>query len=234
MSTADTVKPDSTASAEADQDDKPTVLSVIRALQSGTIGAKSISLSDRRACVEHLTGEGYTIVEVAEILKVSERTIARDRRAIQEAHAIERDPKLSEQMTGRLMREADLTISRMRRVAREKRTPPSVKVDAEHRCYQVLSDLVRTMQSLGYLPTAAHEIRADLTHRVDEPPGFDQMLAEVTRLELVLESSRGGDDGTRKQLTQLKTALTQFSANDQLAQISESLHEESDHEIQGP
>ena len=233
MSTQDPNNPGPTSGGNHDDDDKPTVLSIIRGLQNGTASPKSLSIHDRRACVEHLTGEGYSIVEVAEILRVSERTIARDRKAILEANAIEHDPRLSEEMAGRLVREAELTISRMRRVARDKSTPASVKVDAEHRCYLVLSDMVRAMQSLGYLPTAAHQIQADLTHHLDEPPGFDQTLTEVTRLELLLETSGGADDTARQQLSQLKSSITQYSASDQVAQIRESLHKETDNDVEG-
>ena len=132
---------------------------------------------------------------------------------------------------GRLAREADLTISRLRRLAREKTTPASAKVDAEHRCYQVFSDLVQCLQRLGYLPTAAHEIRADLTHHLDDPPEFEHMLAEVTRLELLIDNNGGGDDQTRHQLSQLKTALTQYSASDQIAHIKESLHGENHNDL---
>ena len=145
MSPPDGVKPESTR-ATAEHDDKPTVLSVIRGLQSGTASPNNISISDRRACVEHLGAEGYSLVEIAEILKVAERTVARDRRAIHEANAIQRDPRLVEEIVGRLAREAELSISRMRRIAREKTTPASVKVDAEHRCYEVFGDLVRSLQ----------------------------------------------------------------------------------------
>lgn len=65
------------------------------------------------------------------------------------------DPKLVEQMVGRLAGEAELAIQRIRRAVRDKvrnkDTPKTVRVDAEHRCYQIFSDLVGSMQRLGYL-----------------------------------------------------------------------------------
>ncbi len=231
MSTRDRNNPGPTTKGNHDDDDKPTVLSIIRGLQNGTVSPKSLSIYDRRAGVEHLTGEGYSIVEIAEILKVSERTIARDRKAIQEANAIERDPAHADQFVGRLEREVDLAISHIRRVAREKKTPASVKVDAEHRCYQVFSDLVQSLQRLGYLPTAAHEIRADLTHHVDEPPSFEQMLTEIGQLEFVVEKE---DDGNvHRRLGELKKTLTQHAAHEQIEQITESIQQENEADGEG-
>ncbi len=208
----------------SEPDDKPTVLSVIRGLQDGTVSAKTLSITSRRACVEHLTGEGYSVVEIAEILKVSERTVARDRQAIHVANAVQRDPALVGQVVGRLTHETDLSISRMRRVAREKKTTASVKVEAEHRCYQVYSDFLQNLQRLGYLPTAAHEIRADLMHHVDHPPSFDEMLEEVAQLELALGAAESTpDESTRLQITELKTELTKYSASAHLSSVKQSI-----------
>ncbi len=231
MSTQDPNDPGPASSGNPDDDDKPTVLSIIRGLQNRTVSPKSLSIDDRRACVEHLTGEGYSIVEIAEILRVSERTIARDRKAIQEANAIERDPELADQIVGRLGREADLAISHIRRVAREKKTPASVKVDAEHRCYQVFSDYVQRLQRLGYLPTAAHEIRADLTHHVDEPPGFDEMLTEIGQLELVIDQE--SDSYIQRRLNELKKNVARHAAHEQIEQITESIQHENEADGEG-
>ena len=231
MSAQDPNNPVPTSSGNPDDDDKPTVLSIIRGLQNGTVSPKSLSIHDRRACVEHLTGEGYSIVEIAEILKASERTVARDRRAIHEANAIQRDPRLVEEIVGRLAREAELSISRMRRVAREKTTPASVKVDAEHRCFQIFSDLVQSLQRLGYLPTAAHEIRADLTHHVDEPPGFDEMLTEIGQLELVIDKE--SDGYIQRRLNEIKKNMAQYAAHEQIEQITESIQQENEADGEG-
>ncbi len=210
----------------SEPDDKPTVLSVIRGLQDGTVSAKSLSITSRRACVEHLTGEGYSVVEIAEILKVSERTVARDRQAIHVANAVQRDPALVGLVVGRLMHETDLSISRMRRVAREKKTAASVKVEAEHRCYQVYSDFVQSLQRLGYLPTAAHEIRADLTHHVDHPSSFEETLEELAQLELALAAAASTpNESTQLQITELKTDLRKYSVSEKLSSVKQSIQQ---------
>jgi septal ring factor EnvC (AmiA/AmiB activator) len=83
--------------------------------------------------------------------------------------------------------------------------------------------LKTTIQSVAVLPTAAHQIRADLTHHIDEPPSFDQMQAEVTRLELVIGQSGTTDDKLGQLLGQVKTTMNQFVLSSQIAEIKDAL-----------
>ena len=130
------------------------VLSLIRRLRDGTLTPGSLDSENRRRCVEHLTGEGYSLTEIGEILSVSERTIARDRKAIRRANALTPDPQLADEMVGHLVREAEVSVSRIRRITREKSTPSSARIDGERACWTIAKDLVETLQRLGYLPTA--------------------------------------------------------------------------------
>ena len=81
-----------TSSTDDETTDAQSVVALIRRLQNGQTSSQCVSVDDRQRCVEHLTVEGYSLVETAEILGVTERTIARDRGAIRRANAVERDP----------------------------------------------------------------------------------------------------------------------------------------------
>jgi len=73
-----------------EEDSGPGVLSLLREIRSGTVVATSLGKENRRACVEYLAAEGFSVAEMSETLKVSDRTIRRDRLAIRSAHAVER------------------------------------------------------------------------------------------------------------------------------------------------
>lgn len=176
---------------DSDARDNSTV-SLLRNIESGVVDPKSIPVIGRRQLVGFLMADGYSTAEVGQILQVADRTIERDKKAIREANAIQRDPKLVEQMVGRLVGEAELSIQRIRKAVRDKGVASATKVDAEHRCYQIVSDLVRTMQRLGYLPTAAQRIEADLTHHVGEVPDSLTLRTEVRRLKEICQ--RSGDE----------------------------------------
>lgn len=55
------------------------MLETIQRLRAGDLRASMLDSEDRRACVEHLTAEGYSVAETAQVLGVSDRTISRDR-----------------------------------------------------------------------------------------------------------------------------------------------------------
>ena len=188
------------------------VLSVIRDIQQGALDPRSLVLEDRRRCVEHLTGEGYSLAEIAEILKVTERTVARDRSAVRQSNAIQADENITGEMVGQLVLQADTTINRIRRITRDSETPPAARIEGEKACWVVARDLVQKLQSLGYLPNAPQEIRGQMTHQVEHLPAFGQMNEEVARLELIVNQHvLEGDQDQQPLLEQLASVKDQVA-----------------------
>ena len=68
-----------------------------------------------------------------------------------------------------------------------------VRIEAEHRCFQILSNLVEGLQRLGYLPTATQKLEADLTHHAGALPEFAALEAEGLRLKKVSQQLPCGD-----------------------------------------
>ena len=59
------------------------VLELIRQIKSGSLDPRQLPAAERQACVKHLSAEGLSGPEIGQVLKRSDRTIARDRKAIQ-------------------------------------------------------------------------------------------------------------------------------------------------------
>lgn len=202
------------------ESDHATVLDILRAIKSGQINPRNVRPDDRRLCVAHLVGEGLSVSEVAHVLRISVRTVARDRRAINEENAIQPDARLAGLYAGRLAAEAEATIGRIRRVTRDKDTPQAVKIDGEFKCYDILDRFMQRLQSMGYLPMAAHRIQADLTHNTGDISSLAELKAELTRLESIdaecrlIESKSTGDssdntaDGDAPALSRDQSALS--------------------------
>ena len=194
-------------------------MSLVRKLHEGALAPSSVSTDSRLVCVEYLTNEGYSAEEIAEIFKVSSRTINRDRREIRESHAVVRDPALVGQQVGQLMQQADLAIQRLRRIGKESNCPAAVKVEAERGAWSVTREVVEALQSLGYLPTAAQELRADMTHHLGTPQSLEQTLGELKELRLLIEQS-GSHQDAHSQLVHLETTLTEQIVNDKAARLA--------------
>lgn len=191
-------------------------LSLLQKIQAGTIDPKCIRPAERRLVVSYLMADGYSTADMAQILKVSDRSIERDKKAIRQTNALAADPELIKQMVGRLVCEAELSIQRIRKAARDKGTPQAVKVDAEHRCYQIFSDMITSMQRLGYLPMATARLQADLTHHVGQIPDLSQMQEEVQRLKEI----QGADPRVIEQLDGIETQLEKVKLADQIENLS--------------
>jgi len=195
-------------------------LSLLQKIQTGTVDPKCIRPAERHLIVSYLMADGYSTADMAQILKVSDRSIERDKQAIRKTNALAADPELVEQMVGRLVCEGELSVQRIRKAARDKDTPQAVKVDAEHRCYQIVSDMIASLQRLGYLPTATPRLQADFTHNIGQIPDFSQMQAEVQRLRQITGETQGTDPKLIEQLNEIETQLGKVSLVNQIENIS--------------
>lgn len=167
------------------------VFDVLRDIKNGVLDTANLSTDDRRLCVAQLVGEGLSVGEIAQVLRVSTRTITRDRQAIHEQNAIEPDPRLGCLFAGRLAAEYESISARIRRVTRDKETPPAVKIDGEYKCYDMFDRLVQRLQSIGLIPTAAQRVQSDLTHNLGDLSSMSDLRNEVLRLETIEREAQG-------------------------------------------
>lgn len=204
-------------------------LSMLQQIQSGAIDIKSLSKSDRLRIVRFLLADGYGTPQIALMLKVSDRTIERDRQAIRESLALVPDPKLLEKMAGELRACAEQAVQQLLRLSNDKSTPHAVRVDAVHRAYLILSDLTQRFQALRLLPTAAHRIEADLTHHTGEVPGFDDLRAEVDRIKTVAQEMSGSSSSELpQQLQQLEEEIVRAELAAKCVDLNQNGHSPSE------
>lgn len=202
--------------------ESPSPITLLRELQNGSLAPAMLTVESRRACVEHLTSDGYSVAETSEVLKVSPRTVHRDLAQIRETNAVHRDPGLIDQFVGELVQQARQSIARLRRITRERDCPHSTRVEAERSAWTVAKELTETLQRLGFLPTAAQEIRADLTHRMEGPPSFDELHSQIESLEVVLQQAGGSDPVSLAGLGDLKKELARFRAGEQIELLTQA------------
>ncbi|MCA9293203.1 MAG: hypothetical protein KDA20_05260 [Phycisphaerales bacterium] len=186
------------------------VLDIIRDLKSGVLDPCNLAPEERQLCVAHLNGEGLSVAEIAKVLKVSDRTVQRDRKAILQSNRLEHNPQLAGEYAGWLIAEAEATVSRLRRTARDRETPAAVKIEAEKACFDIRDRVIQRLQSLGFLPMATQRVHADLIHHTGEAQTLAEIQAEAQRLQEInaefidgdakvigdIESMEGGDLAT--------------------------------------
>ena len=186
------------------------VLDLIKDIKAKTLAPSSLNVEDRRACVEHLTTEGLSVPEIAKVLDRSDRTIARDRKVIQQINALAHDPAFAGEIAGRLMSELDNSIGRIRRATRGSDVPAAVRVDGARACAEVLCKIVERLQSMGYLPTAASRIEATLRNEADMPTW--EVIDAQTRSLHNLAAQLPAESGIGDQIDQLSDMVARGTA----------------------
>ncbi len=207
----------------SDNDTGERTLSLLQKIQAGVMDPKCIRPAERRLIVSYLMADGYSTADMDQILKVSDRSIERDKNAVREANAIAADPQLVEQMVGRLVLEADLSIQRIRKAVRDKDTPHSVKVDAEYRCFQIINEMTISLQRLGYLPTATARLQADITHSIGQVPELSHIELEYQRLKLISGESQGTDPQLTERFNLLQAKIAKVGLVNELKEVSNLL-----------
>jgi hypothetical protein len=120
-------------------------------------------------------------------------------------------------MVGMLVNEATKCTSRIRKAARANDVEPQVKVEAERSVWANARDLVGSLQSLGYLPTAAHVFQGQLTHHMDDAPDQQHIEAELNRLEAVIQDS--ANPQLLEQLSEVKQVVKRVAASERLIHL---------------
>lgn len=194
-------------------------LELLAKVRSGALLGSMLAPADRQGLVVLLTSDGISAQEIAQILGVSDRSIERDRRAIREAAAVAKDPKLVAQMVGRLMGEAELSVQRIRRAVRDRDIDPAVKIDAEHRCFEIVRDLTQSLQRLGYLPSATQKLEADLTHHQGELPNVGDLNRELERPRAISDR----DGATHPEIVGLGEVLARATLASRVGDLADTV-----------
>jgi transposase len=157
-------------------------LDILQGIKKGTTDPASLLPNQRKLIVPFLMAEGQSTAEIAHLLKVSDRTIERDKKAIRQENAISQDPKLADVIAGRLVDEAQICIQRIRKFERDNNCPPAAKIEGEKGCFHIVNSLAERLQSMGYLPIAAKKLEADLTHHMGNTLSLNEIKSEAQRM----------------------------------------------------
>ncbi len=181
------------------------VLELIKRIKNKQLQPKTIGPEDRRRCVEVLRSEGYTLAEIGQILSVSERTIQRDIEKLRQEHALAPDPQLPERMIGELVQQAEVSIARLRRIAREASASAMERLMAESLAWKVGKELFEKLQSAGYVPRVPHSVVTDVYQHLEVNPvaGYEQLAAQLQEMEQLCDGPDGVDSARSVQCRQL-------------------------------
>ena len=202
-------------------------ISLIKQLRDGKISAANLTNESRIACVEYLTGEGLKKCEIAELLKISTRTVYRDLAQIRKENAISLDAEFVAQHVGKLEKRCSSAILNLLKTQNEKKCPYKVKVDAQHKTWIIFKEYTQTLQSIRYLPNAATEIMASVDHNFGEPPSFDEITHDLSMLKASIKEAGSTDEKITQMISRLEELVLRSSASNIIKHVKSEIVEEN-------
>ena len=186
-------------------------IEILRAIQKGTLNPDHLSKESRRACMEHLVGDGYTMAEVAEVFKVCLRTAQRDLAQIRDEHSVTATPEVQKQLLGQLMLQANYAVSRLMKIARDRAAPHSAQAEATYNAWRVQKELIETLQRLGIMPPVPQQVQADIHHVVQELPSVLEMKNDLAIIEQACQAGNIPPE-LQERLGSMRSLLAQADA----------------------
>lgn len=127
------------------------ILEVLQDIKAGRIDPRLLDQDARRQCVEVLMCEGYKQVEIAPILKCSDKTIYFDKKANCKKNSIKANPDFKAEMVGELVSKAGIHELYLMRFARNTNVPDGVRVQATYFSWRIRVELCEKLRLLGFL-----------------------------------------------------------------------------------
>ena len=213
------------------QDDRP-VLSIIQDLKSGVLVPEKLDKSTRQSCVEVLAGEGYSCIQIAQIIKRTDRTIRRDLEDIRRKNALSPDLEYAKQFIGEVVVTARNHHSHLMRLARSPDATVVEKIQGELAAWKVIKEVIEKLQALGYLPLKPQEIYGHFFNQPDPDTAEDMnaMKKQISELEEQAKEMGVFDEEVSKNILLLQEDLKQSEIKSKISDLKTQLDKKEGHD----
>lgn len=197
------------------------VLSLLQQVKDGSIDPKSINKDERKRLVEVLYSEDYTMYQIAQIFKCSEKTIQRDVAEIRRQNALSPSVEFAKETIGEMLKRARQHCSSLARLGKAGNVTTQEKIVAEVSAWKVFKELVEKLQSLGYLPSRPTEIVSDVFHHSEKETGPEEMRQMIATIEQSGKEAGILDEEVKEKIKKLKTRIDQSEIALEIGQLEE-------------
>ncbi len=158
------------------------ILSILQQIKDGIKDPGSLTKEDRQRCVEALKFQNQSVVQIAWLLKCSEKTVSRDIAAIRKKNAMSPSTDWAKEFVGELDQQVQAQIGRLTRIATSGDCKEEDRINADALIWKIRREHAQVMQTFGYLPLKPTELM--LTQRDEERSLADgeQALSDVLRV----------------------------------------------------
>ena len=185
-------------------------ITLIQQIKDGLLDADTINKELRQQIVEVMLSEGYNVPSMAQLMKVSDKTIRRDIDEIRERNALSPDINLAKKLIGEMLTYVRIHRDHLMRLARSSNTSVSEKAQAEYYAAQIGMTLITKLQSLGYLPSQPQAVVGNIHHTFsnsDLNVLSDELGQELDEVMDVMDSTTNAPESFKQAIKELDLFL---------------------------
>jgi transposase len=214
------------------QSEEKPILMVIQEIKDGQLIPEMIDKDLRQQCVEVFLAEGYSVPQIAQILKKCDKTIRRDITEIRERNTLSPNIELAKKLIGEIVTYARIHREHLMRMSRTKEASVSEKAQAEYYAHRVEMELVDKLQTLGYLPLKPKTIVGDFNCNMnvnDEKSIVDLKMQLVEIEKLALEQGNFAPE-LEIEVRRLKKRIEKVEIESDILKITNQNNKEEEHD----
>jgi len=217
---------------ERSDSEEISILSILQQIKEGVRDPSNLTVEDRRRCVEALKFQNQSVVQIAWLLKFSEKTISRDIAAIRKKNAMSPSTEWAKEFVGELDAQAQAQIGRLTRIATSGDCKPEDRINAEALIWKIHKEHTEAMQTLGYLPSVPRQIVADLFHHGAEGEGcsIEDLKKKVAELISLVAGFGTPNPQFEEKIKMLEFKIRQLELEQEVASAERLAEEETSHE----
>lgn len=196
-------------------------LEILAQIKNGILDPKSLSPEKRQEVVEHLwMAESQKEAVIAHIVKVSIKTVQRDKDIIRERNAKRLTPEGKSKIIGELIGKLITTHENLMRLSGTK--DGSIQESAQAGIYatNAILELGKMLQSLGYLDSAGQQININVR---EEEPTPAKLKEELARLEKIASGKNVNDPEIAKLMEEMRYHIAIAEAKERLVKLEDKL-----------
>ena len=203
-------------------DDKEMVelpaITIIKQIREKMVDPKQLPVDIRQACVECLLAQFMSVSKIAEFLQKDDRTIQRDKKEIERRNSEKPSTDYSLRVISELTRKANTIQEQLMSMTREADASVQEKAQAGFYLWKSVQEQIKLMQSLGYMPTEAMKIEANITQ--ESGKDVTQLKAELDEVEkIIIESGRDNDPAIAGLIKSIKQEIAIAQANNNMDEL---------------
>lgn len=204
------------------------ILSLIQDIKDGRLDPKTLDKELRQQCVEVFLAEGYSKAQMAQILGRNEKTIRRDIEDIYLRNSLVPDEQLQKRIVGELRMNVSIHRNHLMRLARIKDASVSERLQAEYLAFKILTEAIKCLQSLGYLPSQPQAVVGDISLHVNQgdEKSFDELRGELIDIEKISRESGSISDELKKEVLQISQQIEKAEITQKIKKIQENSEED--------